>query len=502
MHSDVLIAGGGIGGLTAAVFLAERGLSVTVAEASNEWGGCAGKFRRGPYLFPAGATLGMGFEEGGIHELLLSKLGLSFPYAEPLDTVMGVHLPKGFLEFKTDRSAHLEGTAAAFPEAAENAEKIRAFYADVWKIGEEVKKMLGSLPVLPISNISDAFDLMKSLKPGTLSLLPSFTKTVGDLLRKHGLSADHPFTHFLDAQLIDSMQTGTEDCSAIMGAYALTIYHEGAFYVKGGLNQLAEKLAEAAGAFGAQLKKRTWIQSVSQDAGGMFQAVDQKGREWTANHFVSTLPLPNMFALLDDRLKRKIGSRYSKKSQIAQWGTMTLYLAIKEEVLPSHAPLFQQVLTDGHGSMAEGAHIFLSLSHAEDRLRAPEGYRTLNISTHTDLRLWDTKEKYDSYKQELREKMLAGVRQAIPRIEEGIVHEEIGAPKAWERFTKRSGGMVGGLPQTKEHALLRSLSHRTDVKNLWLCGDSIFPGAGTAGVSVSGYHVYRSIMKKMGRSYL
>lgn len=66
MHESVIVVGGGIGGLTAGALLSDTH-DVTVFEASNEWGGSAGKFSRSDFLFPVGATLGMGFEKEGVH---------------------------------------------------------------------------------------------------------------------------------------------------------------------------------------------------------------------------------------------------------------------------------------------------------------------------------------------------------------------------------------------------------------------------------------------------
>ncbi|MHC8522235.1 FAD-dependent oxidoreductase [Rossellomorea sp. H39__3] len=63
--NEIIIVGGGISGLTAAALLSKQGHAVTLLEGSREWGGCAGKFQRGKHLFPVGATLGMGLEEGG-----------------------------------------------------------------------------------------------------------------------------------------------------------------------------------------------------------------------------------------------------------------------------------------------------------------------------------------------------------------------------------------------------------------------------------------------------
>ena len=44
------------------------------------------------------------------------------------------------------------------------------------------------------------------------------------------------------------------------------------------------------------------------------------------------------------------------------------------------------------------------------------------------------------------------------------------------------------------------LSSRTPLRGLWLCGDSIYPGEGTAGVSQSAVMVARQIIASKGNS--
>src|SRR5690554_1744790 len=83
----ILVIGAGIGGLTAGSLLAKEGYDVLVLEAAAELGGCAGKYKRHPYLFPVGATLGMGLEPGGIHERVFRHLGKPLEL-EPLVRVM------------------------------------------------------------------------------------------------------------------------------------------------------------------------------------------------------------------------------------------------------------------------------------------------------------------------------------------------------------------------------------------------------------------------------
>ena len=52
----MIVIGGGIAGRTAAALLAHDGVAVTLFAAHRQAGGCAGTFRRGPWIFDVGAT--------------------------------------------------------------------------------------------------------------------------------------------------------------------------------------------------------------------------------------------------------------------------------------------------------------------------------------------------------------------------------------------------------------------------------------------------------------
>ena len=75
----MIVIGGGIAGLTAAALLAQDGIAVTLLEAHHQAGGCAGTFRRGPWIFDVGATQVAGLEPGGSHARVFQHLGLALP---------------------------------------------------------------------------------------------------------------------------------------------------------------------------------------------------------------------------------------------------------------------------------------------------------------------------------------------------------------------------------------------------------------------------------------
>jgi phytoene dehydrogenase-like protein len=61
---DLVVVGGGVGGLAAAALAQRMGLRTALLEAHTKIGGCAGYFQRGPFTFDAGATSLMGFRDG------------------------------------------------------------------------------------------------------------------------------------------------------------------------------------------------------------------------------------------------------------------------------------------------------------------------------------------------------------------------------------------------------------------------------------------------------
>ncbi|MGB6779036.1 MAG: FAD-dependent oxidoreductase [Planococcus citreus] len=489
MTKRILVVGAGIGGLTAGSLLAKEGYEVTVLEAAAEIGGCAGKYKRHPYLFPVGATLGMGLEPGGIHERVFRHLGKPMDL-EPLKRVMEMVHPTGTFVFHKDRRKHVRELTDHFPD---HKTAILSFYAELYRTARITRTLMGPLPALPPANAREWAALTKALRPVHLRLLPKFQLTLGDVLKKHGLHELDAFRHVLDGLLIDSMQTTTEDVSYLLAAVALDIYHEGAYYVPGGLYRFAELMADSIKENGGKVKKPRTVQTL-EHKDGVWHASDQRGNSYEADAVVFNAPIHLLTELLPvdhhHRLKRPLQEGISTET----WTTLTLYLAIEAEKLAEPLPEFRQ-LSSGT-AMDEGHHFFMSASRMNDRLRAPEGFQTVTISTHSKPGYWQSQEDYEAMRTELSERMLDLIEQHIPGFRSAIVHVESGAPLAWQHYTGRPNGYVGGFAQTLDAALFKSISHHSGLPGLYLTGDHIFPGGGTIGVAASGIHCARSISGK------
>lgn len=486
-----IVIGAGIGGLTAGALLAKEGQHVTVLEAMGELSGCAGKYRRHPYLFAAGATLGMALEPGGIHERVFRHLDIT-PSAELLEDVMDLHHPQFTVAFSKDRARFMEQLTTQFPH---HKKKILSFFEEVYSLAKIIRRLMTPLPAMPPETIKDFILLAKHLRPEHVRLLPILLQPLSYLVKKHGLQGVSAFEHVIDGILIDSMQTTSKEASALFSCIALDIYHQGAYYVPGGLYQFGEWLAEAIKRDGGNVKKlRRVVRMEKLDAG--WRVTDHRGHTYEADSIVYNGDPRKLKELLDSDEWKHLSPKVRQMKDQPTWGTYSLYIAIDATKIRKPLRPFQQISHGPQGEMEEGWHFFVSASKPDDRLRAPEGFQTITISTHTDLDLWDTKVRYDTYRELIKRRILDALEHHHPGCKEAIVFLEDGAPKGWENYTLRSRGYVGGFAQTPFHALFGAASHRSGIDGLYLCGDHIFPGGGTIGVTTSGLHCARSITRK------
>jgi phytoene dehydrogenase-like protein len=79
MSYDIVVVGGGIGGLTVAALLSARGMSTCLLERQSLVGGCIARVEFQGYDFEPGMGLYTGFDPGGIYEKLFSELPVDIP---------------------------------------------------------------------------------------------------------------------------------------------------------------------------------------------------------------------------------------------------------------------------------------------------------------------------------------------------------------------------------------------------------------------------------------
>lgn len=488
---DVVVVGSGIGGLTAGALAAHDGLSVLMLEAHNRPGGCAGDFALNGVIFPAGATLISGFERRGLHTWVYDRLGI-VSRAEPLEQAMEIVGDDRRFALWTDRERWEEEARRAFPTGHAARER---FFRWSERVGGAVHRMAGRLPVLPPRTPRDVMRLAAALRPEVARTIPYLPRTVGGVMSGLGADREPAFQQFVDAQLLDATGCEAGTCAAVNGAIALDLYHNGCFSLPGGTAEIARDLLRALRRDGGEVRFETPVVALRRGADEMWQVRTAQGETFRARVVISNAPAWDMPALLGERSAKKF--RRATRLREHGWGAFVLHAAVDQAVLPASRFASFQTLPALGGTLTEGEMCFITVMAPSRRPGAP---RAVSVSTHTAVERWWGLERgaYREQKARYSERLLEACERAMPGFRRGVAFHRAATPRTFAHYTLRGWGVVGGVRNDLRHSTFGALSHRSGLPGLYLCGDSIFPGQGTIGVTLSGINAWRSTRDELG----
>ncbi|MEM7770244.1 MAG: C-3',4' desaturase CrtD [Cyanobacteria bacterium P01_A01_bin.37] len=497
----ILVIGAGIGGLTAAALLAHRGYSVSVFDQAIVPGGCASTFRRKGFTFDVGATQVAGLEPGGIHYQIFKELEIDVPEAHPCDPGCAVYLPgetkpiqvwRDPVRWKVERQQQFPGS-----------EPFWQLMSDLFRYSWAFQSRD---PVLPPRNLWDIWQIFKAVRPGTLLTAPYLFSTVGQVLKGYRLAGDRRLKTFLDMQLKLYSQVNADETALLYAATALGVSQapQGLFHLDGSMQVLSDRLVESLEQDGGTLSMRHTVEKIHPTASYKgdrstakppFQVTLRNQRtgacwEEEADHVVANVTVHDLMRLLGDAAPQGYQKRVDKLPDAS--GAFVVYLGVTNEAIPEGCPPHLQFLYDYDGPIGENNSLFVSVSRPEDG-RAPNGHATIVASTFTDLRAWWHGDDYATIKQRYLDEAIARLGQFFKLTDETIMHVEAATPRTFAQYTARDRGAVGGISQRISTFGPFGFANRTPIPGLWMVGDCVHPGEGTAGVSYSAATVVRQI---------
>lgn len=471
---------------------------MTVLEAQAYPGGCAGSFPYRGYRFDAGATLAGGFQEGGPHELLARRLGLTWDLI-PVDPAWEVHLPgRDPVRQWADPAAWAAERQRAFP-GTEGFWERQARLAELsWDLARR------PLP-WPPQGPAELRALAARLRPRHLAILPDAFRRLGSLL-----PPEHPLLRtFVDAGLLIAAQCLADETGALYGAAALDLPRRGVQVPRGGMGGLAWTLVEQIRARGGSLRFKHRVAALELAGGRVRAVLGQEGRRGPrrlpCDAVVANLTPWSLARLLDQDAPAAL--RRELQARAPTWGAVMLHLGLDAAALPPDLVEHQQVVARLDRPLGEGNSVFLSISPAADGSRAPAGQRAASLSTHSRIAPWwrlralgDGGQAYARAKEAYAAAMLDAAEAAVPGLRGAIRLSLTATPVTYAHWTGREDGMVGGFPAGSlwQARGPRSGLGRT-LPNLWQVGDSIFPGQSTAGVTLGAMRVAESVLRGGGQ---
>ena len=378
----MIVIGGGIAGLTAAALLAQDGIAVTLLEAHHQAGGCAGTFRRGPWIFDVGATQVAGLEPGGSHARILQHLGLALPKASLLDPGCVVDLGDGSppISLWHDPKRWAEERVRQFPGSERFWQLCELLHTSNWAFA-------GRDPVVTPRSWWDLSTLLAALRPETLASGLFTTFSIANLLQLCGCQNDKRLRRFLDLQLKLYSQEPADRTAALYGATVLQMAQAplGLWHLQGSMQVLSEQLSQAIETAGGEIKLRHRVQAMHPSDRGWTVTTTGTGagaqsKEWHASDVICSLPPQCLVDLLpSDEIPHRYRQRLTTLPEPS--GALVLYGVVQRKALPIDCPGHLQRGTEHPGSL------FVSISRDGDG-RAPLGQATVIASVFTPTADW------------------------------------------------------------------------------------------------------------------
>jgi len=493
---DALVVGSGMGALTTACLLARDGLRVAVLEQNWLPGGCTSSYWRKGFVFESGATTLVGLDDHMPLKYLLDQIGVALP-AVPLSLPMQVHLADGQLANRYQDLEQWIGEA----ERVFGPKNQREFWQFCYRISQFVWETSLRQTAFPPTRFSDLLVCAARATPRQLYYARYSLLSTEWLLKKYKLLDNQLFVDFVNEQLLITAQNHLREVNVLFGATALCYTNYGNYYLNGGLINLIKPLVAYLEQQGSAVWLRHQVAQIRPTANGYEAVCTRKGKAdalFRGRFVVSGIPINNTLPLFgnDERLTKesktnfgaRLASRVLPSPQLNSAFQMGIGFRQRHRLPSIHHQIHLATPLPETGS----ASIFVSFSHPDDPSRSDEpGLAVASVSTH--VRHPAANLVFDKARVEtaiLAELVSHGFFER-----EDVVYQHSSTPAAWEKWTLRAHGFVGGYPQYMAIKPWQMLDARLDGRGAYLCGDTAYPGQGIPGATLSGIIAYEKLKR-------
>jgi phytoene dehydrogenase-like protein len=492
MQYDYIIIEAGMGGLSAANFLAKYNKKVLVLEKHNIPGGLVTSFSRKGVHFDL-----------GIHGLYELKEGQAIPQFMEFWNAPQVETE----ELCGDLKCFIDGKAYDFQHG-----KVRESFLKQFPNNKD--------------DVNHIFDIMETINTemfsGTEAPEPPYDMNLFQLI-KFGMNAKKLRPMFMkygnkDAyKILDSCTTSDELKAAIYSkspypmvfmafAYQWGVYGKN-YYPLNGMQTIPDAAVKGLNRLGGELKLNTEVTEILIKDNQAYGVKTKDGTEYYGAVISNASPQFTFEWMTDGTAKEKMKKAISGKRIFEPVAALFLsldenkynlnnlegicilsrkdYMMKTKEYTPETAPIVINIYPKREG----------------DEFRALVALVPISYGYHN---YWETEaggnrgEKYKKLKKEVEEILMDRIGKHMGSdFIDAVSYHELSSPVTYERYTySKNGSFMGWSVEQSEYG--KYLKQRTDIKDLYLVGQWVFPGFGVAGVMASGYYLAKEILKSEG----
>lgn len=489
--TKALIIGSGLGGLSTALRLSKKGYNVTILEKHSTPGGRLNIVEQDGFRFDMGPSfMSMTYELDELFNSIEVEVPIELEELDPIYQVFFEGQNKPRLIYK-DLARLAEEFRDIEPNLEENAkkylERAGSFFHDTM---DKVVK----------SNFSNKLDYILKLSRVPLKHLPYLQRTMWSEVEKHFTSEEVKVIFSLVAFFLGSTPFQTPAIYSLLNYTEMK--HDGYWRVKGGMYKLVDEIIKLLNEKNVEIVYNTEVVSVGNNNGKLYEVVDQNGKKWEADIFISNSDAASFRGKILNREKFS-----DEKLDKMHWtlAPFTIYLGVDGKIdrlmhhnyfLGNNFRGYADTIFTSSISPQKPYYYVNALSKSETNC-APEGCENLFILCPVpDLRYkksWDDKE-------ELAHNIIDDLSKRVGfDIKNNIITKKILAPDDWANMLNLYKGSGLGLAHDiNQVGAFRPKNKDEKLSNLYYVGASTTPGTGLPMVIISSKLVMERIENDFG----
>ncbi len=488
---SAVVIGGGLGGLSAAVTLAQNGFNVSLYEKNNHLGGKLNRLEKDGFGFDLGPSI---LTMKPIFEKLFARSHKKM--ADYLETVEVEIQWRSFFEDGTvvDLYSDLEKMLEENPALQiEDMEEYRDFlyYAkslhDVTEEGYFKEGLDNTLEIIKHHGIFDTltkFDLRHTMYEGIAERI------------------DNPYLREVLAYFAKYVGSSPYDAPAILNMMSYMQHDTGIWYVPGGMDGIAKAIVNLGEELGVHFHTDSEVVKLHHKDEVIYAAELADGTKIEADYFVSNMEvIPAYEKLLDeeDYLLEDLEEQFEPAAS-----GLVLHLGVEGEYphLAHHNFFFSKDSEENFDTvfhdheLPEDPTIYLVNVNKTDPTQTIPGHENIKILPHIPY-IPDkpfTREAYEAFEERVLKKL---ERMGLTDLRKRVVTRDIWYPEDIQAaYYSHRGAIYGTVSDRKKN---RGFKHPKESKyydNLYFVGGTVNPGGGMPMATLSGQQVVEKFLKK------
>ena len=490
-HKKVIIIGGGMGGLSAAISLAQNGYQVALYEKNDHIGGKLNRLEQDGFGFDLGPSI---LTMPHIFQKLFTGSGKrmeDYVQITRLDLEWRSFFPDGaVLDLYRDLHKMLTENPAL---STEDIEEYKGFLAyakklnDLAEAGYFAEGLDTTLDVLRYHGIwgsTKGFDLFSTMQEAISRRIsnPHLAKMLSYFIKYVGSS---PY-----------------EAPAVLNLLIYMQHAQGLWYVSGGMHKLAEGLTRLAKEIGVDIHTGAAVDKLLKDGKRIKGAKLADGTTLEADYVVSNMEVQPAYKYLLNEDERFL-SKLNKKFEPACSG-LVLHLGVSKQYpqLSHHNFFFSEDLHEqmdqifNKHQLPEDPTIYLVNVNKTDPAQSRPGYENLKVLPHIPYIREDpfTAEDYQAFEDRVIDKL---ERMGLEDLRANIVTKDVWTPHDIERtYWSDRGAIYGTVSDKKKNRGFKHPKQSSLYDNLYFVGGTVNPGGGLPMVTLSGQQVCDLIVKR------